>query len=180
MYVVGSSSDGSGGPGLLLVRYTSAGVLTESGGGGGALGTDTTFRDIAPLSNGRLAVVGEDYAGATSHEDMLIDEFTSGGDFVWWKTYNGPASLNDIADHVAAGRAGAVFVVGTSQTSAGSDIVTQKFSSSGSPLWASSYSGAGANNQDYAMLVVGTHSVYVAGSQQAGSSDDGFLLRYSP
>ncbi len=180
VYVVGSSSDGSGGQDYLMLEYTSAGVLTDNSGGGGAPGTDTTYGDIALLSNGHLAVVGEYYAGATNHEDMLIDELTPAGGTVWEQTYNGPANLNDIAEHVAAGRAGAAFVVGRSQTSTGSDIVTQKFSSSGSPMWASSYSGAGADNQDYALLVVGTHSVYVAGSQQAGSSDDGFLLRYRP
>ncbi len=123
--------------------------------------------------------VGELYLGSTNHEDMLIQAFTPAGAGVWQQTYNGAANEYDEASHVAAGPAGTVYVVGTSQTSAGSDVVTQKFSNSGSPLWASSYSGAGAGTQDYSLIVVG-RSVYVAGSQQVGSSDDGFLLRYRP
>jgi len=179
VYVAGSGSDGSGGLETLLLEYTRAGTLTGSTSSGGAPGTVDLYQDLTLLSNRRPVAVGELYLGSTNLEDMLIDAFTPSGSGAWRQTYNGKASENDGAHHVAAGPAGTVYVVGTSQTAAGSDIVTQKFGSSGTPLWAATYSGAGGGDQDYALLVR-AGSVYVAGSQQAGASDDGFLLRYRP
>jgi len=180
VYVAGSASDGSGGLDTLLLEYTRAGTMTGSTSSGGAPGTNDLYQGLALLSSGRLVAVGELYLGTTNLEDMLIDAFTPAGASAWRQTYNGTASENDQADQVAAGPAGTAYVVGTSQTAAGGDVVTQKLDSSGNTLWASTYSGAGAGTQDYSLIVVGRRSVYVAGSQQAGSANDGFLLRYRP
>jgi hypothetical protein len=180
VFVAGSKADGSDGENTLLIAYTKAGGRVSDSSAAGPPGTADAFFDVTPVSGGGVVAVGEVYGGATDFEDMLIDRFTSGGSSPWGQTYNGPGSGNDRADLVAAGPAGAVFVAGTSQRSGGSDVVTQKFSGAGKPLWARSFSGAGAANQDYALLVVGTRSVYVAGSELVGSSDDGFLLRYRP
>ncbi len=180
VYVAGTSASGSG-YATLLLKYTTGGswLWSREASSGGA--TDDYYHDVATLANGDVVAVGSYYDGTADLADAIVTRYAPTGAVRWSQLYNGPDSLNDMADHVARGPAGAIFVSGRSQgATTGTDILTLKYSGAGHLRWARRHSGAGAGGDSDTGLIVGGRSVYVAGYQQAGSTDDGVLLRYKP
>jgi uncharacterized delta-60 repeat protein len=100
--------------------------------------------------------------------------------------YNGPASSTDLPVASAVDGNGNLYVTGKSfaGVGAGYDIVTIKYSSNGTQVWAARYVGPGKNDIPYAIAVDGSGNVYVTGASQAAgfNGDTAFdyvTIRYS-
>lgn len=180
VYVAGTSASGSG-YATLLLKYTSGGSWRWSRGTSTGGVTNDYYHDVTVLADGDVVAVGSLYGGTADSNDVLVERYAATGAVRWSKLYNGPDSLFDTADHVARGPAGAIFVAGRSQgATTGTDILTLEYSGAGDLRWARRHSGAGVGDDSDTGLIVGGRSVFVAGYQQAGSTDDGVLLRYRP
>jgi len=178
-YVGGFTTSSVSGEDALLLKYASGGTLRWSRTYTGAGSNPDAYEGITLMPGGGVAATG--FSLTSTLNDVLLARYAPGGSRRWLRLYDGPASLDDQGDVVAAGPGGAVYVAGeTVATTTAQDILTLKYGGSGARRWARTHSSTGAGD-DFAMaLLVVRRSVYVAGYQTATSGTDGTLLRYRP
>jgi hypothetical protein len=115
-------------------------------------------------------------------EDLFTVKYASGGDTLWVKGYDGPASGIDWAYALTVDSAGAVYVTGESEGMGTlADYATLRYSSGGIQDWDIRYNGTGdGNDKAFAIAVDGSGNVYVTGqSDGVGSLDDYVTIKYS-
>ncbi len=142
-------------------------------------------RALAVDNSGNVYVTGESYDGAY---DYATIKYSSAGDTLWVRRYNGPANLHDYALGMVVDESGNVYVTGRSQGSGTFfyyDYATIKYSSAGDTLWVRRYNGPG-NLYDFALALTVDDSgnVYVTGQSQGSDSSafsyDYATIKYSP
>lgn len=112
------------------IKYNSQGVFQwekyyydpQNGDGGNSIAAD---------NNGSVYITG-------GSNDMTTIKYSSAGDSLWLKKFDGPASLIDISDFIALDNNGNVYVSGMSRvsnTSQNFDIVTIKYSQAATGLF---------------------------------------------
>ncbi len=149
------------------------------------------------------ALIATTDSSGFSSMDLFIAKFSSAGACVWSKSFGGP--YRDTATGVALDSSGNLFVLGyfissidlgggtmRTPSSNDDDVFLAKFSSAGTPLWSTSFSGPG-NEMPSGLAVDSNGNVTVTGgfnytiniggdvltSATSGSSDV-FVAKYSP
>jgi hypothetical protein len=142
---------------------------------------------IAQDKNGYVYATGVSWGG-TSKEDYATIKFGENGDFLWVARYNGPGNNLDYASAIALDNSGNVYVTGWSRNGSGygtEDILTIKYNSSGTQLWAARYDGTFGDKYyfDYAkaICVDGAGNVYVTGISLGNDyyMEDYITLKYN-
>jgi len=162
------SYNGATGAQLWLKRYNDA-----------ANGNDqATALSVSPDGNS-LFVTGE---SAGSHGlDYVTVAYTTSGERLWARRYNGPANGDDTPSAVTVSPdSGTVYVTGASQgvaSGTGYDYATAAYgAATGARLWVKRYNGPGnANDRAYSAAVSpATGTVFVTGlsAGSGGSADD--------
>jgi uncharacterized delta-60 repeat protein len=140
-----------------------------------ANGNDAAYAVAVDRSN-NVCVTGYT-TRSTSGIDFVTIKYSSLGQPLWTNLYNGSGTNTDKARAVACDATNNVYVAGYSMgAGSGYDIVTLRYSSSGTPLWTNLYNGP-ANTNDYAnsLAVDGSNNVIVTGT----TAGDYVTLKYS-
>jgi Beta-propeller repeat len=136
---------------------------------------------IAVDSSGNVIVAGSSY-GPDQLPDFVTIKYSSAGDTLWVRRYNGPGNNWDIARALAIDDLGNVYVTGeTYSSSAYFDFATIKYDASGEQQWVAHYNGPG-NSDDVARAIAldESGSVLVTGhSWGSGTSYDYATIKYS-
>ena len=137
--------------------------------------------DIETDGSGNVYVTGSSY-GPNEMPDFATIKYSSSGDTLWVRRYNGPGNNFDIARAIAIDAAGNVYVTGeTFSESTDFNYVTIKYNSAGNQQWVAQYDGPSSNDDgalDVAVDVSG--NVYVTGhSWQSGTSWDYATIKYN-
>ncbi|TAK59047.1 MAG: T9SS type A sorting domain-containing protein, partial [Bacteroidetes bacterium] len=124
-------------------------------------------------------------AGWTARKSTGVDfvalKYHPDGELIWSAFYAAPGKGEDKALAIAVDTSHNVYLTGSSSTSgSGLNIVTVKFDSNGTQLWANSYNGtASGEDKPVAIAVNDSQNVYVAGvSTGTGSGNDYVTLKY--
>jgi len=135
---------------------------------------------LAVDGSGNVYVTGGS-GGSTSNYDYATIKYSSVGDTLWVRRYNGPGNNDDVATALAVDGSGNVYVTGRSVSSGTNfDYTTIKYSSAGDTLWVRRYDGP-VNSDDYAyaLAVDASGNVYVTGySVGSGSALDYATIKY--
>jgi hypothetical protein len=127
-----------------------------------------------------IGITGDPYSSAW---DYLTIKYSSSGDSLWARKYDGPANDYDQASAIAIDGSGNVYVTGGSAGSGtGWDYTTIKYDSLGDSLWVRRYDGP-ANGADWANAVAvdGAGNVYVTGySEDPTTNSDYATVKYNP
>lgn len=91
---------------------------------------------------GNAYVCGSTFRSQTGSSDITLVKYDSAGAQLWAAVYNGPVSGNDFAASMVQDNSGSTYIVGRSQSANGFDMVTLKFSSTGSLVWERRIDGA--------------------------------------
>ena len=113
--------------------------------------------------------------------DYATIKYTSAGDSLWVRWYDGPGNSLDGATALAVDGSGNVYVTGYSYgPGTDYDYATIKYTSAGDSLWVRRYNGPG-NYYDYAtaLAVDGSGNVYVTGYSQGGNGDIYTTIKYT-
>lgn len=134
---------------------------------------------IAVDHQGNIFITGNSWIDETANSDIVTLKYSSAGNLLWSKRYNGPVSGNDIGYDIAVDHLGNVYVTGGSVETVSpymSAYVTIKYSTGGAELWVQRWSNFPGNGGGYATgIVVDTESnIYVTG---IGSS--AYTLKYN-
>jgi hypothetical protein len=166
----GAQAGGSSRPPKWLKQWTPAGTNLFEGG------------DLARAATGDLFVAGVRYRSSAGHYDWCVARYTESGVRKWVRTL-ATANSDHQVSAVATDTAGNVIVVGSVQTAThGVDWLVGKWSRGGKLLWQRQRDGTahGPDNAK-AVAVAADGSIVVVGSLgNAGTHDDGLIVKYSP
>lgn len=185
VYVTGRSFNASYNGDYLTIKYKSNGdtawVRRYNGSGNG----DDWPHAIAVDNIGNSYVTGEIKVTGGKYDYATI-KYSSTGDTLWVKTYNGPRNDNDEAYSIAVDDSGYVYVTGKSCNTGGvgsnEDYATIKYNPDGDTAWVRRYNGA-SNFTDCAVAVAldANRDVYVGGwSVGASGNQDCATIKYTP
>jgi hypothetical protein len=127
---------------------------------------------IAVDPSGNVYVTGKSYGtyGGVTEYDYATVAYSSAGNELWVRRYNGPGNIRDEANDIAIDLAGNVYVTGhTQKLGTSSDYATIAYNSNGTQLWEKIYDGQ-LNNYDEAnaITVDSSGNVYVTGRSYVG------------
>ena len=179
--VTGTSADDFGVNSWLTVAWSSSGnfLWTQSYHGPVEF-TDGQPNAVVADAIGNTYVTGVILAAGTANQDYLTLKYSSDGEPLWSRTYDGTASGNDGATAIVMDADGNVIVTGLSTGKSGLsnffDCVTIKYSPDGVPLWVNRYNGPG-NNEDgpVDVAVNAAGNVLVTGVSQTQEGDFDYL-----
>ena len=182
VYVTGQSRGGGTSSDYATIKYSSAGNLIWVRRYNGPANSVDQANSLVLDENGSVYVTGQS-RGSGSSLDYATINYTSFGDTVWIKRYNGPGNDFDRAWALAIDTSGNLYVTGISFGSGSDfDYATIKYAPNGDTLWVRRYNGPG-NFYDgaRALAVDNSGNVYVAGrSEGSGTSLDYATIKYSP
>jgi len=178
VYVTGMSTDDSAGTDIATVKFNNSGVQqwvacydgTSHGSDGGvALAVDAA---------GSSWVAG--YESGSYGSDYVTIKYDPAGSQLWTAGYDGSAHLDDMPIAVRLDPAGNSYVSGASRGTNGFDILTAKYSPSGSRVWTTRFDGPGhGEDRPAALMVPGPGVMYIAGATMAtGDNMDCVTARY--
>ncbi len=123
--------------------------------------------------SGNVYVTGAT-VNSSGNYDILVAKYNSSGVQQWIQQYNGYENYHDFATAVFVDASGNVYITGTVSDSSnvqGSDIITNKYNSSGTLQWSKRYNGSGNFYDSGADIIVdGSGNVYITGGTYTSTS----------
>ncbi len=138
-------------------------------------------RSVAVDRFGNSYLCGSVIRQGRTQSDMILLKYNSTGDTVWSRVLSGPGDQADVAADISLDTAGNIYLTGSQINISGiSDIITYKFSPSGSQLWAKVYDGITGNDLAAKISVDISGNSYVSGkSEGAGTGYDVVTIKYN-
>jgi uncharacterized delta-60 repeat protein len=131
---------------------------------------------IAVDAQGNVFVSGESYGGATGMDYATV-KYSSDGEELWVRRYNGPANGYDGATAMGVDGQGNVYVTGESDNFGKTpDFLTIKYSPGGQQIWVRRCKDA----LPRAISVDGQGTVYITGNSWSAGNSDFLTVKYSP
>jgi len=119
--------------------------------------------------------------GFGTSDDYTTIKYSSAGDTLWVRSYNGPQNASDGANDIAVDGSGNVYVTGRSHGGGTLyDYATVKYDSAGVERWVARYQGSGRGDDAAGALAIdGWGNVYVTGnSYGTGTRADYATVKY--
>jgi len=188
VYVTGRSYDTVTSYDYATIKYSSFGdTLWVRRYDYGPGNFDDVATALAVDDSGNLYVTGySGYSiGSGTYSDYATIKYSSFGDTLWVRRYNGPGNDEDVALALAVDGSGNLYVTGYSDgdftATLNYDYATIKYAPNGDTLWVRRYNGPG-NGFDVAndLAVDNSGNVYVTGPSYNGTSQDYLTIKYAP
>lgn len=170
------------------IKYNTLGdsLWTRRYNGTGNGGDEAFAITVDGIGNVYVTGYSDADTGTKVNLDYLTIKYSSAGDTLWTRRYNGPGNGNDEAYAVAVDDSGNVYVTGYSDrnptATLNQDFATLKYAADGSLAWVTRYNGTGdAGDVAYALAVDDSGNVYVTGRSSGVSSGyDITTIKYIP
>ncbi|HYV90580.1 MAG TPA: SBBP repeat-containing protein, partial [Chitinophagales bacterium] len=183
VYVTGQSDGGS-------IQQND--IVTRAYDGSGNLLWSATYNNtpsnqddqpngIAVDNSGNVFVTGETDRDSTStlNDDILTIKYNSSGVQQWAAKVNGTGNGTDRGNGVVADNAGGCVITGRTATTADDDVITIKYSSSGTETWRTVYNRGFGNDRGEDIFIDGTGNLYVTGRSKNSSDYDVMTIKYN-
>jgi hypothetical protein len=173
-YVTGRSRGAGTGDDFATVKHSPGGETLWVRRYDGPAHDADGAKAIALDGSGGVYVTGGTYNGPGTSNDYLTIKYSSAGESLWVREYNGPINDYDGATAIAADDTGCVYVTGQSKDSAtGYDYATVKYTPAGETSWVRRYSQGSSIQGDYARAITvdAEGGVYVTGESYGRGMD---------
>lgn len=139
--ITGISSETPSSLDIVTIKYNSLGDVIWLSRYNGPSNSNDMVDDMKSDNSGNIFISGSTFESGNINDFILI-KYSSSGDELWVRKYNGPANGNDNLTSLATDITGNVIITGSSVgTGTGIDIATLKYSSSGDQIWLRRYTG---------------------------------------
>lgn len=165
VYITGLSVDAQGIQNYLTVKYNSTGNLQWSQTYKGPVNGHNWAHSLAVDHSGNVYVTGESDGIGTGLDYVTIKYDALGGTQLWVKRYTDAGNnTSQYATGLTLDSVGNIYVSGNSLNGSMQDIVTIKYTPSGSEQWINRYDGPGGGNDIVRNITNDSHgNVYVCG-----------------
>lgn len=183
IYVAGATMNGSGNYDILVSKFASNGAYIWSQQVNGYANQGDFATALVVTDSGNVVVTGAitDTAFASDMFTMKLDGTT--GSITWIKTFDAGGNFQDLGTALAVGDSGCVFVTGGGTNgSLDMDVITLKYTSTGTMRWSTLYDYNGGNDGAVNMFFAKAPHMYVTGpgERSTGSSSyDGLSLKFN-
>lgn len=184
VYVMGGGSDGPD-YGLVLAKYSTAGDSVWWSFLGLPEYYESADFGYKPLRFLRLGPTGDIYCAAqisnAGNFNILTARFSTSGDTVWTRRFDGPDGGVDRLSGFAVDGSGNAYLTGSTTISGNENFLTLKYAANGVLLWSRTYDGTGSGyDRGWALAVDVNGDVIVTGtSRDTNSTSDAFTIKYS-
>ncbi|MCU0434012.1 MAG: SBBP repeat-containing protein [Bacteroidia bacterium] len=179
--VTGTSWNGSNFD-IVTTRFDQNGNLLWTVSFNGAGNDFDEARAITLDTSGNIIVAGTTATTVTNY-DIAVIKYNPAGVLLWDTIYNGPGNNYDEPLDITTNAAGNIYLTGSSDGSGtGADLVTIAYTPAGTQLWATRYTGGGANIDAGKAITLDTAgNVYVTGTTRTNSvnNQDIITLKYN-
>lgn len=178
VYVTGRAHMGTGiNWDYVTIKYSGGGAALWTNFFGGPGQSDDGTTALAVAGNGSVYVTGHATGLGTGH-DFATVKYSGAGVALWTNIFG--SFGEDGAKALGLDALENVYVTGDATgIGTGSDVITLKYSSTGTALWTNSFDGAGANDQAVALRVDEKGDVLVAAMLREYVLNIGALLDYA-
>jgi uncharacterized delta-60 repeat protein len=164
------------------VKYNPSGNIlwTDPYNGPGDSTDEVTALTLDAIGN--VYVTGRSQGIGTGFDYATI-KYSSSGNRLWVRRYNGPGNGEDSPSGLAVDDSGNIYITGwSSDVSSQTDYATIKYNSSGDTVWVRRYDGpAGGNDQARVLALDNFGNIYVTGSSEGfGTGSDYATIKYNP
>jgi len=166
------------------VAYSTSGVALWTNYYNGPGNNQDGAQAVTVDASGNVFVTG--YSRGSFSDDFATVAYSEAGVPLWTNRYEGPGFYDDVANAVAVGANGNVFVAGYSYgEETGEDYATIAYTAAGIPLWTNRFNGlgdenVGSNDRALAIAVAPDGTVIVTGNAcDAGGITEFATLAYS-
>jgi uncharacterized delta-60 repeat protein len=168
---------------LIVLKYNQAGLALWAWRYNGTGSRQDYGWGIVVDSSGNAYVTGSTYSSSAAGFDLLVLKYNANGVFQWERKWNGLGSKNDIGLGIALDSSSNAYVTGTTYVSstAGNNILTLKYNSSGVLQWSQAYGGSAGGYDEGRVVGADTAgNVTVMGfSTETGVGTDILTVRYA-
>jgi len=174
VYVTGYSKGSGTSYDYATIKYNAIGETLWVRRYSGLGNYDDFARALAVDASGNVYVTGSTMA---ANMDYTTIKYSTNGDTLWVRRYNGIANDADEASAIALDNSGNVYVTGNSTNSfLNTDCITIRYNPAGVQQWVARYAGQDSSD-DYssALAVDGTGYVYITGSSTNASGYQDYL-----
>lgn len=127
VYVTGHVTRNGQGKNLVLLKYNSGGTLQYAREYNGAQDGDDAGNAMTLNTAGHIFIAGHTQENANTGKDYLTVSYDAAGNFRWRKTFDGAASLDDMATDIAIGDNQSIIVTGQCTGGAALQFTTVKW-----------------------------------------------------
>jgi len=139
---------------------------------------------IAVDGLGNIYITGYSANTGTGTSDMTTIKYSSNGNQLWIRNYNGPVNGTDVANCIAIDVSNNIYITGYSAGSGtGTDYTTLKYAPNGALQWARRYNGTGNGNDEAKWLEIDKNGNVCVTGFSAGigtGASDFTTIKYSP
>ena len=133
---------------------------------------------LALDASGNVYVAGQSVETG-SDNDITTIKYSSNGDELWIRHYDGPAHGYDAGQSIAVDADGNAYITGNHTTATGLECVTLKYSAAGDLLWATPFNGPDASGGVFISIALDdSASAYVTGFVFSGGAGDVATVKY--
>lgn len=181
VYVTGYSKGSTTNDDIVTVKYDASGnevwVATYDNT---TSNDDDQGNSIALDAQGNVIVAGQTDTdpSATSNDDYVVIKYTNAGVQSWAMTYDGTGAGKDRALKVATNAANEIIVTGRSDNGSDDDIVTRKYTATGTVSWTKTVNN-GMDDRPADLKIDASSNIYIAGFSNNGNDDDYIVLKYA-
>lgn len=178
MYATGYGFNTNQGRNIITAKYNANGTLAWQ------QVYNSILNDNKNDEGNAVAVdaTGNVYVTGVANSDLVVIKYNAAGVQQWVQTYN---NIADDLDEGIACYADATGIYITGRTDANADpstnynIVTAKFSPTGTQLWAQIYNGTGNGNDRPEAMTGDANGIYITGRSTVGTTEDIITLKYA-
>jgi hypothetical protein len=170
---------------LIVKTNTSGDTIWTRQFNGIANGSDKILY-MAIDASGNIYATGQSDGGGINQNDIVTQKYNSSGVLQWSVTYNNATANQDDQPHgISVDNSGNVFITGSSDRDSLSavvndDILTLKYTSTGTLSWAVIYNGTGnATDRGNSVIADNLGGCFITGRTATVADDDIITISYS-
>ncbi|MBA3648446.1 MAG: SBBP repeat-containing protein [Chitinophagales bacterium] len=182
VYVTGESYGGTiNKTDILTQKYDASGSLLWSRAYNSSFNQDDAPLGISVDNSGNVFINGSSDGDSTynQNDDILTLKYNTQGALQWAIRYNGTGNGTDRGNGVVSDNTGGCIITGRTASSVDDDVITIKYSTTGTQTWKTVYNRGSGNDRGASITSDASGNLYVTGRTKNSNNYDVLVIKYN-